>query len=137
MRTIAIIGAGQAGLLAAHALVKHGYSLTLYSDKSPDDFLTKAHPTGVAGRFNMALEFERELGLNHWEKEVPWVTYAHVTLCPSLNNRLMTVCGRLDKPGCAIDLRLQSHRWMIDLEKKGGKVVIEKVTIERLDEITK
>lgn len=137
MRNIAIIGAGQAGLLAGHALIKQGYNVTLFSDKSPEDFLTKAKPTGAAGRFNMALEFERELGLNHWDKEVPWVTYAHVTLCPTLNNRLMTVCGRLKKPGCAIDLRLQSHRWMIDLEKKGAKVNIEKVTVERLDAIAK
>lgn len=137
MRTIAIIGAGQAGLLAGHALQKLGYTVTLFSDKSPNDFLTKAKPTGAAGRFNTALEFERELGLNHWEHEVPWVTYAHVTLCPSLNNRLMTVCGRLKKPGCAIDLRLQSHRWMIDLEKKGARVIIEDVTVARLDAIAK
>jgi hypothetical protein len=35
----------------------------------------------------------------------------------------------------AIDVRLQSHRWMLDLEARGGKVVIESVTIPRLDEI--
>lgn len=135
MRNISIIGAGQAGLLTAHALLKHGYKVTLFSDKAPEDFLTKTRPTGFAGRFNTALDFERELGLNHWEKETPWAGYAHVTLCPEINNRLMTLCGRLSKPGCAIDLRLQSHRWMSDLEKKGGKLIIENVNLSRLDEI--
>ncbi len=59
MRKIAVIGAGQAGLLAAHALHQQGYEVTLYSDKTADDFLTKTRPTGSAARFQMSLEFER------------------------------------------------------------------------------
>ena len=135
MRKIAIIGAGQAGLLAAHALLKKKYDVTLFSDRTAADFLNKTRPTGVAGRFNMALDFERELGLNFWEKEVPWVDYAQVILCPEMNNRLMTLSGRLAQPGCAIDLRLQSHRWMLEFEKKGGRIVIENISPSRLDEI--
>lgn len=134
-RRIAIIGAGQAGLLAGHAFLQKGCEVSLYSDKSADDFLMRTRPTGSAMRFHTALEYERELGLNHWEHEVRWTTYAHVSLCPSPRNRLMTVCGRLDKPGCAIDLRLQSHRWLLDLERQGARVFIENVGLARLDEI--
>jgi hypothetical protein len=47
----------------------------------------------------------------------------------------VTVAGRLERPGCAIDVRLQSHRWMNELEARGGRVVIENVTVERLDAI--
>jgi Styrene monooxygenase A putative substrate binding domain len=135
MRKIAIIGAGQAGLLAAHALLNKQYDVTLYSDRTAENFLHNTRPTGVAGRFSIALDFERELGLNYWEKEAAWVDYAHVLLCPDVNNRLMTLCGRLAEPACAIDLRLQSHRWMLEFEKKGGRIVIENVSPSKLDEI--
>jgi len=35
----------------------------------------------------------------------------------------------------AIDLRLQSHRWMTDLEAAGGRVIVERVDPDRLDAI--
>jgi 2-polyprenyl-6-methoxyphenol hydroxylase-like FAD-dependent oxidoreductase len=136
MRKIAIVGAGQAGLLTAHALHRHGYEVTLFSDKTPDDFLGKSRPTGTAARFDMALQWERELGLNHWDHLAPQGQGVHLTFTPGeLGNVLLTLLGRLSRPFLAIDLRLQSHRWMLDLEKRGGKIVIEDVSVEGLDRI--
>lgn len=135
MRKIAIVGAGQAGLLAAHALRLKGYDVTLYSDKTPDDFLTKARPTGVAGRFDMALEFERELGLEHWGDEAPHFEGVHLHFSPKKGNVLVTLLGRLTRPALAIDLRMQSATWMRELDERGGQIEIENVTIDRLDEI--
>ncbi|MBV9609426.1 MAG: NAD(P)-binding protein [Acidobacteria bacterium] len=136
MRKIAIVGAGQAGLLIAHALLRHGYDITLFSDKSAEDFLTRTRPTGTAARFDMSLEWERELGLNHWDDVAPKGQGVHLHFVPGkLGNVLITLLGRLSRPFLAIDLRLQSHRWMIGLEKQGGRVVIEDVTIPRLEEI--
>jgi hypothetical protein len=135
MRNIAIIGSGQAGLLAAHGLLRAGYRVTLYSDRTADQWLNQSRPTGTAARFHLSLEFERELGLNHWEKEAPKGEGVHLTFCPAKNNRLITLAGRLDKYFLAIDLRLQSHRWMNDFAAKGGKIEIENVTVKRLDDI--
>ena len=136
MRKVAIIGAGQAGLLVAHGLRRHGYDVTLFSDKTPEEFLTKTRPTGTAARFDMSLEWERELGLNHWDEVAPKGQGVHLHFFPGeVGNVLLTLIGRLSRPFLAIDLRLQSDRWMRDLEQRGGKIVIEDVTIPRLEEI--
>ena len=135
MRNIAIIGSGQAGLLAAHGLINAGYKVTLYSDRTADQWLNESRPTGTAARFDISLAYERDLGLNHWEKEAPKGEGVHLTFSPTKDNRLLTLAGRLEKYFLAIDLRLQSHRWMNDFAAKGGKIEIENVTLPRLDEI--
>ena len=135
MPKVAIFGAGQAGLLAAHALRLQDYDVTLYSDKTPDDFLTKSRPTGVAARFDMALEFERELGLEHWGDVAPHGEGVHLHFLPKKGNVLVTLLGRLSKPFLAIDLRMQSARWLEELDQRGGRIEIESVGLERLDEI--
>ena len=48
MRSIAIIGSGQAGVLAAHGLLRAGHDVALYSDRSPEDWLERSRPTGTA-----------------------------------------------------------------------------------------
>ncbi|HEX2690149.1 MAG TPA: styrene monooxygenase/indole monooxygenase family protein [Kofleriaceae bacterium] len=54
---------------------------------------------------------------------------------PRLGNRLVTMVGRSTSYYQAIDLRLQSHRWMNDLEAAGGRVFVEKIDPDRLDAI--
>jgi hypothetical protein len=135
MRRIAIIGSGQAGLLAAHGLLKAGHQVTLYSDRTADQWLNESKPTGTATRFDMSLEFECALGLNSWENEAPWGEGAHITLCPAPGNRMLTLAGRLRRPFLAIDLRLQSHHWMKEFVARGGQLIIESVGVERLDQI--
>jgi hypothetical protein len=135
MRRIAIIGSGQAGLLTAHALLKAGYEVTLYSDRTPEQWLNESKPTGTAARFGLSLQLEHELGLNFWDKDVPPIEGVHLTLCPVPGNRLLTLTGRVGRPALSVDVRLQSHRWTLELIKRGGRVEWEKVSIERLDQI--
>jgi 2-polyprenyl-6-methoxyphenol hydroxylase-like FAD-dependent oxidoreductase len=85
-RRIAIVGSGQAGLLAAHGLAKQGHEVTLYSDRTADRWLNASRPTGTAARFEPALAYERELGLAHWEAAAPTIAGVHLTFCPSMKN---------------------------------------------------
>jgi 2-polyprenyl-6-methoxyphenol hydroxylase-like FAD-dependent oxidoreductase len=134
-RRIAVIGSGIVGLVAAHGLRKQGHAVTLYSDRSPEDWLHRSSPTGGAGRFHGALELERSLGLAHWDDRTPGVRGVHVTLSASRTNRILTVIARIAHDGQAIDMRMQCHRWMGDLEDRGGQVVVAPVDPERLDAI--
>jgi Styrene monooxygenase A putative substrate binding domain len=137
VRKIAIVGAGQAGLLAGHGLLRHGFEVTLFSDKSADDFLLRARPTGTAARFDMALSYERELGLEHWGASAPQIEGIHLHFCAGKDphNQLLTLAGRLSRPAMAVDLRLQSATWMREFEERGGKIEIADIDVARLDEL--
>ncbi len=132
MRKIAIVGSGIAGLIAAHALRRRGYDVTLYTDRTAAQWLHESRPTGTAARFEMALSFERELGLNHWDDVAPKGGGVFLTFCPTVRKPLIELRGRTPAPFQAVDLRLQCHRWMNDFD---GELVLETVTVDRLDEI--
>jgi 2-polyprenyl-6-methoxyphenol hydroxylase-like FAD-dependent oxidoreductase len=136
MRKIAIVGSGQAGLLTAHGLLKNNYDVTLYSDKTSSQWLHHSRPTGTPVRFGMALEYERELGLNFWDATSPKVEGALVTLARRPGKRFLSLKGLLSRPALAIDPRLQSGHWMIEFERRGGRIIHENVDVEILDEIS-
>jgi hypothetical protein len=132
MRDIAVVGSGIAGLVAAHALRRANQDVTIYTDRSAEQWLHESRPTGTAARFETALAFERELGLNHWDDVAPRGEGVFLTFCPTLHKPLVTLLGRLARPFQAVDLRLQCARWLTDFD---GRVVHESVTVERLGEI--
>jgi 2-polyprenyl-6-methoxyphenol hydroxylase-like FAD-dependent oxidoreductase len=127
MRKIAIVGSGITGLVAAHGLLKAGYAVTVYSDRTADEWLNTSRPSGTAARFDLALSYERELGLNFWDDVTPFGEGVYLTYCPALHNPLITLKGRFRKPFQAVDVRLQSARWMVEFERRGGQLVIGRI----------
>jgi Styrene monooxygenase A putative substrate binding domain len=138
MRKIAIIGSGQAGCILAYALVKKGYSVTLYSDKTPDQWLNHSAPTGTACLYAEVIDIERELGMDFWTDDMFPAEGVLLESARFASDPEATVLkGRLEygRSGGAIDQRLRIHRWLEDFEGIGGKLVIESVTPDRADKI--
>lgn len=134
MRRISIIGSGQAGLILAHALVRRNYDVTLYSDKTADEWLHQSRPTGTAYLFDESLQIERDIGIDHWSDIMHKGQGMHVEM-PLPDGNLLSLVARTPQPGGAVDQRMKFHRWMNDLEDLGGRIVIGAVDIAAAEQI--
>ncbi|MBY0511702.1 MAG: hypothetical protein K2P94_16310 [Rhodospirillaceae bacterium] len=135
MRKISIIGAGQAGLILALALLQKGYTPTLYSDRTADQWLNESRPTGTAYLFAETIDIERALGIDYWSATMFTGEGLHTHVAQPGGGPPMTIAARTPRPGAAVDQRLKFHAWMNTFEARGGKLVIEAVTPTRADEI--
>lgn len=138
MARIAVIGAGTAGLIFSYALLRKGYDVTLYSDRTPDQWLNDSRPTGNAFLFGETIDVERELGMDFWSQEMFGGSGALIDFKPVIDGtERMSVAGSFGSYGSAVDVRLRICRWLGDLESQGGKLIVESVTPERVDEIAR
>ena len=136
MTRVAIIGAGQAGSLAAVGLMNAGFEVTLYSDRTADSILNDTAPTGTAYIFGDTVGIERKHGVETFEDVALPADGIHLYFNPKVGQELVQVSGELrEHTGYAVDVRLKSATRMAQLEAGGGRVVVEHVTPERLDEI--
>lgn len=135
MRKISLIGGGQCGLLLGFALLDKGYSVTLYTDRSAEQVLNSRIPS-TAFIFDSSLAVERELGLNFWEDLVPYGEGMHVDFRGPDGRIGLTVQGRLGElRGQAIDQRTKFSRWLQEFPRRGGKLVIQAVSVADLEKI--
>jgi 2-polyprenyl-6-methoxyphenol hydroxylase-like FAD-dependent oxidoreductase len=70
VRKIAIIGSGQAGCILGYALMQRGYDVTLYSDRTPGQWLNHSPPTGSACLYAEVIDIERELGMDYRSQDM-------------------------------------------------------------------
>ena len=71
-RVITIVGGGQSGLQLGNGLLSAGYDVRLVQDRKGED-IRAGKVMSSQCMFDKALGYERELGLNFWDKECPTV----------------------------------------------------------------
>ena len=137
MRKISIIGAGPAGCITAFALVRAGFDVTLYSDRTPEDWLHRSKPTGSAYLYDEVIDIERALDMDHWSATSFRGQGFLLDSLKEVGGERTVVKGRTEygRSGAAIDQRMRVSRWLSDFEGIGGTLVIESVDLDALDRI--
>lgn len=138
MAKVNVIGTGPAGCILAYALLRDGHQVSLFSDRTPDQWLNHSAPTGTAYLWGEVIDIERELGMDHWSQDMfggHGVLFDRAAHVGDTNAKVMKGRFEYGREGCGIDQRMRVSRWLGDLESLGGNLVIESVTPERLDQI--
>ncbi len=111
MRNITIIGAGQSGLQLGIGLVPNGYRVRLVPDRKGED-IASGKVMSSQCMFDDALQSERDLGINDWEKQCPHRRsrrHHRRTRRRAQGDRWVYT---LDRPGQAVDQRVKYPGWM-------------------------
>ena len=136
-RKIAIIGAGQSGLQTGIGLLKQGYQVTMLSNRTQDD-IRSGRVTSSQCMFDMALNTERELGLNFWENDCPPVEGIGLTV-PNPERpgeKLIDWAAPIDHKAQSVDQRLKMPVWMDEFVRLGGELVFQDAGIDELEALS-
>ncbi|NVK43287.1 MAG: FAD-binding oxidoreductase [Oceanospirillaceae bacterium] len=135
-RRIAIVGAGQSGLQTGIGLLQQGYQVTLHSNRTGEQ-IRAGRVMSSQCMFDRALQTERDLGLNFWERDCPPVEGIGVTVPnpDKAGEKLIDWAARLDRPAQSVDQRLKMPVWMDEFVRLGGELVIQDVGIDELEEL--
>jgi hypothetical protein len=124
MRKITIVGGGQAGMQLAIGLRQRKYEVRVVSNRTPEDIRTGKVLSSQC-MFDDALQSERDLGINFWERDCPNVDGLGVILpAPDGSGKALDWAYKLDKPAQAVDQRVKIPGWMQHFEAIGGKLAI-------------
>ncbi|MEE9159527.1 MAG: styrene monooxygenase/indole monooxygenase family protein [Gammaproteobacteria bacterium] len=134
MRAIKIIGAGQSGLQLSIGLLRHGYDVTVVTNRNRRE-VGQGRVLSSQCMFNMALQHERDVGLNLWDRECPPIDGIGLTIVDTDGSRAIDWAARLDAPAQSVDQRVKMPAWMDEFERLGGKLSIMQVSLDELDQL--
>jgi hypothetical protein len=132
MRNITIVGAGQSGLQLGLGLREKGYNVRLISNRTAEDFAT-GKVMSSQFMFDDALQAERDIGINYWEKQCPYTDALGVTIGAPDGSKAVSWVYPLDKPGQAVDQRVKYPGLMKKFQELGGELVIQDAKIPDLE----
>jgi hypothetical protein len=134
MRRIAMVGAGQSGLQLAFGLLDRGYHVTLVTNRSAEQ-IRAGKVMSSQCMFHSALQIERDLGLNTWEKTCPAVEGIGLTV-PHLGGhglKAIDWSSRLAHYAQSVDQRLKMSAWLEAAERRGAEVRIRDAGLPELE----
>jgi hypothetical protein len=133
MSRILIVGAGQAGLQLALGLLSDGHEVTVVSNRTAED-IHDGRVMSSQCMFGAALETEREQGVNDWEAECPTIDGISLAVpAPEGSGKAIDWASRLDRYAQSVDQRVKMPSWMEQVERRGGRLVIEDAGVEDLE----
>ncbi len=133
MRRIAVVGAGQAGLVLALGLQRHGYAVTVVTDRDAGTIRAGGLISNQC-LFHPALTRERALGINFWDGTAPEMLGASFGLAGDSPEPAVSWRARFDHPAQSVDQRVKVSDWLTAFAARGGEVRIGKVTPDGLEE---
>lgn len=134
MRKVAIVGAGQAGMVLSFGLLEEGCDVTVFESRTAEE-IERGRILSTAMVFDQQLDVERRLGLHEWEGRAPVCNGMHATLRLPNGEIILQVQGALDETCQGVDARLKSSTWLRRFEAKGGRIAHQQVSRFVLDQI--
>ncbi len=133
MRSVAVVGAGQAGIVLSAALLRAGWRVTLCSDLTADQYLDSGgRPTACL--FGDQNDYEASLGLDFFP-DAPRGRRIRLDLYTDDRLVAFTIDAPLRKPALAVDQRLKFAHGLRELAARGAHVVTGSVTVGDLDSL--
>ncbi|MFD9896270.1 styrene monooxygenase/indole monooxygenase family protein [Amycolatopsis sp. NPDC059027] len=135
MRRIGIVGAGQAGLVLGLGLRRHGYDVTIVTERSAEA-VRGGRLISNQCLFHPALTRERELGINFWDAYAPEIDGVSVTVAgePGADEPRIAWRAPFDHPAQSVDQRVKVSEWMTGFARLGGEIRQRRVSPEDLDD---
>ena len=134
-RRIAVVGAGPAGTALALGLVRHGFDVTLVSDRTAEEIRTGSVMSSQI-TFESALEAEGALGITELLPPAPSIErMTYHTERP--NGSVAEFSTELSTPARSLDQRVRLPLLMAEVERLGGKVVTRVASADDLEDLVR
>lgn len=136
MKNIAIIGAGQSGLMLAIGLLKHKYKVTLVSDKTANE-IYNGYIMSSQGQFHASLTHERALQINEWDNISPKNRVVNFNILDyKTQHTLVSWRGFTKNHFQSIDQRIKFYKWLNQFVDLGGSLTIKKADLKLINELS-
>ena len=137
-RHFTIVGGGQSGLQLGIGLLKAGHAVRIVQNRTGEE-IEKGKVLSSQCMFDVALQNERDLGINFWETECPTVDSINFTvpMPDGSGGKAIDWNGKLEKAAQSVDQRVKVPGWMKEFSRLGGEMVIHDAAITDLEAYAK